>query len=228
MKVMHEHYEKNTRGRDFVIGDLHGCYALLLNGMSAVHFDERVDRMFSVGDLIDRGEQSLECLGLIESDWFYPVLGNHEAMMMEVVLEGASPHTMWHHNGGAWADDTDHDELKRLAEYAHEHVPFALTVSTDKGHVGICHAEPPSINWADAVNMTHPGDQYALQRMLWGRSWVQRYKQGREALVVGGVHSTFHGHTPARQVIVVGNVHFIDTGAVQTGNLTMFQIQGPE
>ena len=224
MKVMHKHYEKNTRGRDFVIGDLHGCWDLLELEMGKVKFRRATDRLFSVGDLIDRGPKSLECLALIEEDWFYPVLGNHEAMMMEVVLEGTSPYTMWHHNGGEWADDTDHDELRRLAEYAHKHVPFVLTVDTDEGPVGVCHAEPPSTDWAVAETP----DNFALQRMLWGREWIGRHKHGRNPLMVEGVHRTFHGHTPVKTITVVGNAHFIDTGVPSTGNLTMFRIQPHE
>ena len=225
MNVMHKHYEKNTQGRDFVIGDLHGCYALLLNGLSAVNFDERVDRLFSVGDLIDRGEQSVECLGLIEADWFHTVLGNHEDMMLDSVLDGASPMRIWYPNGGTWAEEVDADRLRTLAEYVRDNVPVAITVDTDEGAVGICHAEPPTGDWADAVS---PGDDLMVRRMLWGRHWITAHQRGGDLREVKGVTKTFHGHTPAKQVIVAGNAHFIDTGSVWTDKLTMFRIQGHE
>jgi len=52
----------NTTGKDFVVGDLHGCYDLLESLLGAVSFDKSKDRLFSVGDLIDRGPNSLRCL----------------------------------------------------------------------------------------------------------------------------------------------------------------------
>jgi len=55
----------NTLGRDFVIGDLHGCFDLLERLMKAVDFNFDKDRLFSVGDLVDRGPYSLSCLQLI-------------------------------------------------------------------------------------------------------------------------------------------------------------------
>ena len=39
----------NEKGRDFGIGDLHGCIALLEKLLVNINFDESVDRIFSVG-----------------------------------------------------------------------------------------------------------------------------------------------------------------------------------
>lgn len=70
--------EANFEGRDFVVGDLHGCYDHFMNLLDFVNFDESIDRVFSVGDLIDRGPDSFDCLGLLKEKWFYSVIGNHE------------------------------------------------------------------------------------------------------------------------------------------------------
>lgn len=76
------HHAINTVGRDYVVGDLHGCLNMLETLLSVVGFDTKVDRLFSVGDLVDRGPDSPGCLALLEKDWFYPVLGNHDAMLI--------------------------------------------------------------------------------------------------------------------------------------------------
>lgn len=73
---------RNSLGRDFVIGDLHGCLHMLQPLLLAVNFDTAVDRLFSTGDLIHRGPHSLECLLLAEAPWFHAVRGNHEAMQL--------------------------------------------------------------------------------------------------------------------------------------------------
>lgn len=48
----------NHHGRDFVVGDIHGEYDLLLEAMRAVRFEPKNDRLLCVGDLIDRGPGS--------------------------------------------------------------------------------------------------------------------------------------------------------------------------
>ena len=53
---------ENDRGRDFVVGDLHGCYDALMRQLDARGFDPAADRLLSVGDLVDRGPDSRRCL----------------------------------------------------------------------------------------------------------------------------------------------------------------------
>ena len=72
----------NKEGRDFIVGDLHGCFNELSKLMDYIGFDPIKDRLFSTGDLIDRGPNSLECLSLLKKKWFYPILGNHEELFL--------------------------------------------------------------------------------------------------------------------------------------------------
>ena len=67
----------------FVVGDLHGCYTLLMNELEKVSFDPAHDLLISVGDLVDRGAENVECLELITMPWFRAVRGNHEQMMID-------------------------------------------------------------------------------------------------------------------------------------------------
>ncbi len=54
----------------WLMGDLHGCFALLMNRLRQLRFDPWADLLISVGDLIDRGPQSADCLGLLRCRWF--------------------------------------------------------------------------------------------------------------------------------------------------------------
>ncbi|MBS9403701.1 hypothetical protein KG088_08670 [Halomonas sp. TRM85114] len=69
MELITKH-EENTSGRDFFVGDIHGQYGLLREAMARVAFDTRRDRLFSVGNLVDRGSASFECLSLAFEPWF--------------------------------------------------------------------------------------------------------------------------------------------------------------
>lgn len=107
---MIRHHPANARGRDFVIGDLHGCRAMLDRLLAEARFDPDVDRLFSVGDLVDRGPDSMGCLALLHEPWFHAVRGNHEAMLLDFVwdtLQFGAPlpfHTRHEFllNGGEW------------------------------------------------------------------------------------------------------------------------------
>lgn len=57
-------FSKNNTGQDYVVGDIHGCYELLMTRLDAMKFDRKHDRLFSVGDLVDRGRDSFKCLKL--------------------------------------------------------------------------------------------------------------------------------------------------------------------
>ena len=75
----------NVEGRDFIIGDAHGCYDALTALLKHVDFNPQYDRLFSTGDLIDRGKKSKECISLIDEEWFYTILGNHEDLYIDKV-----------------------------------------------------------------------------------------------------------------------------------------------
>lgn len=72
----------NVEGNDFIVGDIHGCYDELEKLLQHVNFNPSVDRLFSTGDLIDRGPRSSECLALLSKPWFFAVLGNHEDLLL--------------------------------------------------------------------------------------------------------------------------------------------------
>lgn len=75
----------NEQGRDFIVGDLHGEASYLDALLDRVRFDASVDRLFSVGDLVDRGPEPDRCLRLVDAPWFRAVQGNHDAFMAELV-----------------------------------------------------------------------------------------------------------------------------------------------
>ena len=68
----------NEQGRDFVVGDVHGCFRTLERGLREVQFDADSDRLFGVGDLVDRGPNSADALVWLEERFHAVALGNHE------------------------------------------------------------------------------------------------------------------------------------------------------
>jgi serine/threonine protein phosphatase 1 len=92
---------RNAKGRGFVVGDLHGHRALLEHELSRLSFDPRCDRVLSVGDLVDRGPDSVATLSLIEEPWFHAVLGDHELMLLNDLSGYGSRLLAWQRRIGA-------------------------------------------------------------------------------------------------------------------------------
>jgi bis(5'-nucleosyl)-tetraphosphatase (symmetrical) len=71
--------------RTFVIGDLQGCFASLEQLLLKIQFREGIDRIFLLGDIINRGPQSLDCLRwAANTPNVTSVLGNHDFHLMAV------------------------------------------------------------------------------------------------------------------------------------------------
>jgi len=70
----------------YAVGDIQGCYAALCRVLAQVSFDAQRDQLWLVGDLVNRGPQSLEVLRFVRSlgESARLVLGNHEVHLLAV------------------------------------------------------------------------------------------------------------------------------------------------
>ena len=183
----------NNRGRDFVVGDVHGHAVLLDRLLEAVHFDPAGDRLIALGDLIDRGPESLELLTRVERlPWFHSLRGNHEAMLKDS-LSNVMSALLWYRNGGKWGQEIPEPTLHALAKLV-DGLPLAMTLPLPDGRrIGLIHAEVPvGLGWSDveALNqMPHrddldidPDDDTLAATALWGRSRITACESVRKLL----------------------------------------------
>lgn len=147
MGVFHRQLPANEVGRDFVMGDLHGCLELLEAELARIQFNPAQDRLLSVGDLIDRGPNSLGCLRLLREPWFYAVVGNHEDMLLSFYRQRSSTYhsrSALFHNGGRWVLDLDDQERNELIGDLLPRVlalPYVFTVGANADQYHLAHAE---------------------------------------------------------------------------------------
>jgi len=88
----------------YAIGDVQGCFDELQQLLANLGFSKKRDRLWFVGDLVNRGPKSLEVLRFVRDlgDLAVPVLGNHDL------------HLVTQHEGfeRPRKDDTFHDVLR--------------------------------------------------------------------------------------------------------------------
>jgi len=213
-----------------VVGDLHGHRSLFEQELDRHGFDPRRDRVLSVGDLIDRGPESLATLSLVEEPWFYPVLGNHELMLLNFLGYYASRlHSgkTFPTGGGEWISGAiangrravarlaDRISLLPLVIHVESDVPFNVTHADlhpfrsrqEKlfGDETICVHKADLITSArDNMNAALKSD---LTRLQFARHSVQTSQTPLTELPI-----TYAGHSPVRHVTVHKSYVFIDQG----------------
>jgi serine/threonine protein phosphatase 1 len=218
MKV--QRFDQNKQGKDYIVGDLHGCYEDFLQALKAIGFNETTDRVFSVGDLIDRGPYNKECIDLLERPWFHAAKGNHEDLMILSILEGKGESMrVWQSNGGHWIYKpstwepvyTD-KQLKEMAQALNK-LPLVIVVGEGENRYNIVHAEflrfNGNVSDKDIDDWTF--GLYDENSLIWGRSLI---RQAPAVSPHNGLSLTFVGHTPIKQLVRCHQQIYLDLGCV--------------
>jgi serine/threonine protein phosphatase 1 len=202
-------FAANPVGRDFAVGDIHGHFTRLQVALDAAGFDPAADRLFSTGDLVDRGPECRDVLDWLAKPWFHPVRGNHDDYVCR--FDTCDPEN-WIYNGGAWFAGLSWDEQREFAAQFRE-LPIAIEVETAGGLVGIVHADCVFDTWAEMRNqLESPQSKRQLRNLqntcMWSRSRVENF----DTAPVSDMRAVVVGHSPMKRPAVLGNVYHIDTG----------------
>jgi len=163
----------------YAIGDLQGCRQELLDLLDKIHFDESRDQLWFVGDLINRGPESLATLRFVYGlgDSAITVLGNHDLHLLAVAFGDSQLRKKDTLQPILQADDRD--ELLawlRRQPLLHHDAELGFTMT----HAGL----PPAWDLSTAIECTEEvrailsGEHYAeLLHELYGNKPDQWHEQ---------------------------------------------------
>jgi len=211
--------DENTRGNDWFVGDIHGCFSILEKQLSVLHFNPMVDRLICTGDLIDRGPESERALEFLAKSWFYSVRGNHDSFVLGDLNDLIHVGT-WFSNGGRWWWKLDSEVHKNKFIKVFSTLPYVIEVKTKYGLVGVVHAElPEGLSWT--ALQTSLNEQNVINSLLWNR----RRLMNLLSVPVEQVEIVVAGHTMLHKPVRLANCVFIDAGACVKGQFVLMNIE---
>ncbi|HRO59534.1 MAG TPA: metallophosphoesterase [Burkholderiaceae bacterium] len=213
-----------------MVGDLHGHRRLFEAELERLGFDPSCDRVLSVGDLVDRGPESLATLSLIEEPWFHAVIGNHELMLLNYLgYYGSRIHSRksFPSGGGRWILEAVAKNRKVVAKLARRltELPLALHVEGEVAF-NVTHGdlhplgarqqdllceETVCVHRADEATSSRLNIGEALKSDLLGLPFDSQFVQVSES-PMGELPITYVGHSRLRDVTVHNSYVYIDQG----------------
>ncbi len=211
------------------VGDIHGRADLLERLLAHAHTNYPDARVVFLGDIIDRGPDSKDCLDMVESELKRNaastlIMGNHEDLMLRFIDGGCARSKSWCWNGG----------LTTVKSYGFPGYEFlgedGLTYLRDeladilrtqhRSHIDMIRKAPAFVELPGYV-LVHAGiipglpmEQQDPYMLRWDSKSLIAYEGPLDKTVV-------HGHTVTPNLLpeVCHNRMNIDCGAFESGTL---------
>ncbi len=202
--------------RRFVVGDIHGCKNELLGLLELISYDPSQDQLIFIGDYIDRGpdpkgvvDTILELRNISRHELIC-ILGNHEAMFLDVI-EGFGLDLFLYNGGGTTLKSYGVVRPGPAGEWLplmHRDFFLDLRPYLELENYIIVHA---------GLRPGIPLEKQSLEDLTWIREPFISSDMDFGKVVI-------FGHTPFREPLVMKNKIGIDTGAVYGNMLTCVEL----
>ena len=176
----------------YAIGDIQGCFAPFRRLLDHISFDPRTDRLWLVGDLVNRGPDSLALLRFVQrlGDAVRIVLGNHDLFLLAAAEDIATVRQK----------DTIHDVLE----------------ANDRGELIAWLRRQPLHYRKGSFLMIHAGllPQWTIDESVGFAREVETVLAGPDYRTF--LHSLFHGPTPQWDSSLTGAERLVSITRVLT------------
>jgi serine/threonine protein phosphatase 1 len=211
----------------YIVGDLHGSYQLLMNHLNSISFNFDEDLLICTGDLVDKGDENLECISLLKKPWFRTVRGNHEELCIKGLYD-LKLRQLHERNGGEWFYQLPSYQRHEIIK-SFEGLPIVIELNLKNKKIGVVHADIDIHEWKAFKQDVAKGD-YAISGItsaytnaLWGRGRIKKHSE--EYDVVEGIDAIYLGHTIVREKTQINNCFYIDVGCCFTQKLCIVKIK---
>jgi serine/threonine protein phosphatase 1 len=174
--------KKEQNPRRIIIGDVHGNFDTLLRLLDRVAPDSN-DEVYFLGDLIDRGQQSLQVVDFVIKNNYQCLLGNHEYMLLKALGEKEVSEKWfngWIESGGAATLLSYNNNIPA------EHIDWfqSLPNYLDLGDIWLVHA---------GVHPEYPLEKQTSEQFCWIRNEFHTITQPyfKDKLIITGHTLTF-------------------------------------
>lgn len=111
----------------YVMSDIHGQFDALMRMLEQIGFTEE-DELYILGDVIDRGSKSIECIKwIMEQDNVLTLLGNHELMLYDGYINNREA---WYQSLTEIRETLSIEEQKKIMNWI-EDMPECKLVTVD-------------------------------------------------------------------------------------------------
>ena len=213
----------NTEGRDIAVGDVHGHFSYLQVELDRIKFNPLIDRLFIVGDLVDRGPENREAFNWLNKDWVFSVKGNHDDHVSRYLTSPS-----WLENAGSWFKAFTPQE-QELFSVPFDALPIALEVETKYGLVGIVHAGCAYDSWDELVARLRDDSRRKEHKKVMNKCMYSRARfEEKDTTRITGVRALVVGHNPVTDMLKLGNTYYIDTEGWKPGRgkFTLLNLNG--
>lgn len=218
--------------KTYCISDLHGHYDKLMNFVETLNEN---DKVFVLGDAVDKGPEAIKCLQYVMSDnRFEMLLGNHEYMMY--CLLSAEPHSYEYHKAyDLWVNWNEGRETlnqyNKLDPFIKESIygyiknlPLCIpNVKVNDKSFYLVHSCPNGNKQIKMSDLAYDDDKIATY--IWDRVNPQDKLKIDDQVVIAG-HTVVHFHLgikveevrPVYDTQDIKDAHYIDIdGGLATG-----------
>lgn len=232
--------------RKLVMGDIHGAYKALKQCLNRAGFDYENDILIQLGDVVDRYPESFECVEeLLKIKQLIALRGNHDDWFDDFAKTDFHPY-FWNHGGKATLSSYLHhtDKSGYFFQTAIGYKSALESTDIPASHKVFFNNLKPYYIDEEQRCFVHAGfnaslpflgqrtEDYYFDRSLWENACLCQEK-GEPFKIKAEFKEIYIGHTPTTklntdQPMHVFNIHNLDTGAGNSGRLTIMDIDTKE
>lgn len=206
-------FNKNELGNDYVVGDIHGEFNRLESCLNNLSFNDN-DRLFCVGDLIDRGSNNEKVYEFLLRKNVFSVRGNHEDNLLSIYEDVEIRDYMFSSDMGLdWWLSINLDKRAAIINKL-KGLPIAIEIENDEKKYGIIHADTAYNDWNIIKKILSEEENLKRDAVINYSIWSRNRVEQNVSDFVNNIDIVYVGHNVIKMPKMFGNVLGLDTGAV--------------